>query len=123
MSIRFAQLLHDHALVRLDPRKDKTRGGILIPDTEAQPIRTGVVLQVGRGRRVKVRRRAEPGSYREIFRPIDVQVGERVAFLIGSVDTKTGQAVTHYLQEDERVIREDDILFAIPDGIDVEVSR
>jgi co-chaperonin GroES (HSP10) len=122
MAVRFSRLKSDHLLVKLDPRKEKTRGGIVIPETEAQPIRTGVILQAGPGRWTKVRRRGT-GEYKTVLRPMDAQVGERVAFLIGSVDTKTGQAVTHYLQEDERVIREDDVLFAIPDGIDLEVSR
>ena len=122
MSVTFTKLLGDHILVRLDPRKEKTSGGLHIPGTEAQPIRTGVILQVGPGRWVKVRRQST-GDYRSVPRPMQAVVGERVAFLIGSVDTKTGQAVTHYLQEDERVIREDDVLFVIPDGVDVEVTQ
>lgn len=118
----FKTLLSDRILVRLDPPKAKTSGGIVIPDNQPQRTRTGVILQVGPGRYVKVPRRGTQ-EYREVLRPIEAQMGERVAFLIGSVDTKTGQAVTHYLQEDERVIREDDILFAFSDDIDVEVTR
>lgn len=120
--MRFTRLFSDRILVRLDPRKEKTSGGILLPDTNAQAVRTGIVLDIGPGKLVKTRR-SGTSEYREVFRPIDVRRGEKVAFLIGSVDTKTGQAVTHYLQEDERVIREEDVLFAIPDGVDVEVSR
>lgn len=120
--MRIVRLLSDRLHVRLDPRKEKTAGGLVIPDTQAQPVRTGVILRRGPGRYVKTRR-GRTDEYRDVFRPMEAQTGERVAFLIGSVDTKSGQAVTHYLQEDERVIREDDVLFVIPDGIDVEVSR
>jgi co-chaperonin GroES (HSP10) len=118
----FKTLLTDRLLVRLEPLKEKTLGGIVIPGTKARTVRTGVILKAGPGRYVKVRRRGTQ-EYREVLRPVTAQAGERVAFLIGSVDTKTGQAVTHYLQEDERVIREDDVLFVIPDGIDVEVTQ
>ncbi len=118
----FKTLLADRLLVRLEPLREKTQGGILIPDTTAQTTRVGVILQAGPGRYVKVRRHGTQ-EYREVLRPMEARVGERVAFLIGSVDTKTGQAVTHYLQENERVIREEDVLGVIPDGTDVEVSQ
>lgn len=118
----FEKLLADRLLVRLDPLKEKTRGGLVIPGSKARTVRTGVVLEAGPGRRVRIYR-TDRQEYREVLRPLDTRVGERVAFLIGSVDTKTGQAVTHYLQEDERVIREDDVLFEIPDGVDVEVTQ
>ncbi len=120
--MRFLRLHSDNVLVRLDPRKERTSGGILIPDDKPQSARTGVILDVGPGRYVKVPRRGT-SEYREVFRPMQARKGEKVAFLIGSVDTKTGRAVTHYLQEDERVIREDDILFVFEDEVDVEVTR
>lgn len=117
----FEKLLADRLLVRLDPVR-KQIGSILVPDiARANPVRTGVILEAGPGRYVRFYDR-ERQKYREVLRPLDAHVGERVAFLIGSVDTKTGQAVTHYLQEDERVIREDDVLFEIPAGVNVEVS-
>ncbi len=118
--VQFARLLSDHVLVRLDPRKDKTSGGVLLPDTKEQEVRTGVIIGMGPGKHVKVRRRGT-SDYRGVFRPMTAKVGERVAFFIASVDTRSGKAVTHYLQEDERLIREDDILFVIEDG-DVDVT-
>jgi co-chaperonin GroES (HSP10) len=118
---QLVRLLTDRVHVRLDPRKEKTSGGLLIPETTAQAVRTGVVLHVGPGRYVKVRRRGTQ-DYREVLRSTVVTPGERVAFFIASVDTKTGKAVSHYLQEDERVIREDDILFVFDEGTDVEVT-
>jgi len=118
--IKRARWKADHVHVRLDPRKERTSSGILIPETKAQEIRTGVILDVGPGKYVKTRRRGT-SEYRGVFRPMEARKGERVAFFIASVDTKSGQAVTHYLQEDERLLREDDILFVIEDG-DVEVT-
>lgn len=120
MSITFSRLLTDRVLVRLEPQKTATSGGVLLVRDE--PYRTGVVVAAGPGRWVKVKRRGAEG-YREVLRPTEVREGERIVFPIGSVDTKVGKAVTHYLREDERVIREDDILFVIEDDTDVEVSR
>ncbi len=120
--MKFKRLLTDHVLVKLEPSREKTQGGIVIPGTSPHPLRLGRVLQVGPGRYRKVRRRSAP-DYAEVYHPMEAQPGDRVAFFIASVDTRSGQAVTYYLQEDERLIREDDILFVIPDGIDVEVTR
>jgi len=118
--IQFARLKSDRVHVRLDPRKETTSGGILIPQNKDQEIRTGVIIGVGPGKYVKTRRR-QVGDYHEVFRPMEAKVGERVAFFIASVDTKSGKAISHYLQEDERLIAEEDILFVIDEG-DVEVT-
>lgn len=119
--VQLARLNSDTVHVRLDPRKERTSGGILIPDNKEQEIRTGVILAVGPGKYVKTKR---PGTsdYREIFRPMEAKPGERVAFFIASVDTKSGKAISHYLQENERLIREEDILGVIEEGDDVEVT-
>ena len=117
----FSRLLNDCVLVRLDPVSHETKGGILIPDTQPHPLRKGVVLQVGPGRYRKVRRRGTD-KYDEVWRRLESKAGDRVAFFIASVDTKSGKAVAHYLAEDERVIRESDILFFLLDGADVEVT-
>lgn len=116
--IKLACLKSDNVHVRLDPRKDRTSGGIVIPENKDQSIRTGVILAVGPGKHVKVRK-SGTSDYREVFRPMQAQVGERVAFFIASVDTKGGKAISHYLQEDERLIREEDILGVIDDDVEV----
>lgn len=118
----FSRLLNDCVRVRLEPVPEKTAGGILIPSAEDCPLRKGVVLQVGPGRYTKVRRRGPDKKYDEVWRPLESKTGDRVAFFIASVDTKSGKAVSHYLAEDERVIRESDILFFLLDGTDVEVT-
>lgn len=117
----FRRLISDRVHVRLDPISEKTRGGIIIPDTSPRPVRKGVVLDVGPGRYVKVRQKGTT-TYSDRWLPVEVKKGDRVVFFSASVDTKTGQAVTYYLQEDERVIRENDVLFVIPEGADVEVT-
>jgi hypothetical protein len=115
------RLFSDHVRVHLEPPITQV-GSILVPDiARANAVRTGVILDVGPGKYVKTRKRGT-SEYRDVLRPMEAKKGERVAFLIGSVDTKSGKAVSHYLQEDERVIREDDILFVFEDGADVKVS-
>ena len=102
---------HDHVLVKIEPKPERTRGGLIIAGTTPHPVRVGTVLRLGQGRK-----------YRDRFLGMDVKLGERVVFLIGSVDTKSGQAISHHLSEDEVLIREPDILFAIPDDSTLEVT-
>lgn len=106
--MKFAKLLSDHVLVELEPARERTGGGIILPGTVAEPVRVGRVLQAGPGRRFKDR-----------FVPTSVQVGERVCFFIASADTKTGQAVTYHLEKDQRLMREQDILGVVADGVEV----
>jgi len=117
--VKFRLLLSDRLLVRLDPRRAQTRGGLVIPETEAQSVRTGTIQQVGLGKRERIRRKN--GEYREVLRPIEAKEGERIAFFIGSVDTRSGQSVSRYLLEDQCVIREDDVI-GVLEG-DVEVTQ
>jgi chaperonin GroES len=62
--------LHDRVLVRRVKVEEKTRGGILIPDTAKEKPIEGEVLAVG------------PGARDETGRiiPLDVKVGDRVLF-------------------------------------------
>jgi chaperonin GroES len=62
--------LHDRVLVRRVEVEEKTRGGILIPDTAKEKPIEGEVLAVG------------PGARDETGRiiPLDVKVGDRVLF-------------------------------------------
>lgn len=109
--MKIIKLLHDYLLVRLDPRKETTPGGII--RTTEQPIWTGVVLMTGPGR-----------QYVDKYLPIDVQVGERVAFLSAASDGHlSGLAIHEALvcnfagevvakMDEHRIIRENDVLFA-----------
>jgi len=62
--------LHDRVLVRRVKEEEKTRGGIIIPETAQEKPQEGEVIGVGPGAR------DEDGEY---IKP-DVQVGDRILF-------------------------------------------
>lgn len=62
--------LHDRVLVRRVKEEEKTRGGIIIPETAQEKPQEGEVIAVGPGAR------DEDGEY---IKP-DVQVGDRILF-------------------------------------------
>jgi chaperonin GroES len=62
--------LQDRVLVRRIEEEEKTRGGIIIPDTAKEKPMEGQVLAAGPGTR------GEDGK----LQPLDVKVGDRVLF-------------------------------------------
>ena len=62
--------LHDRVLVRRIEQEQKTRGGIIIPDTVKEKPMEGEVVAAGPGAR------SEDGK----ILPLDVKVGDRVLF-------------------------------------------
>ena len=62
--------LHDRVLVRRIEAEEKTRGGIIIPETAKEKPIEGEILAIG------------PGARDEMGRivPLDVKVGDRVLF-------------------------------------------
>jgi chaperonin GroES len=62
--------LHDRVLVRRIESDEKTRGGIIIPDTAKEKPIEGEVLAIGSGTR------DEHGH----VTPLDVKVGDRILF-------------------------------------------
>ena len=62
--------LHDRVVVKRIAAEEKTRGGIIIPDTAKEKPQQGEVLAVGPGGR------DEAGK----LIPIDLKVGDRVLF-------------------------------------------
>jgi chaperonin GroES len=62
--------LHDRVVVRRIAAEDKSRGGIIIPDTAKEKPQEGEVIAVGPGGR------DEAGK----LIPIDIKVGDRVLF-------------------------------------------
>ena len=62
--------LHDRVVVRRIEAEDKTKGGIIIPDTAKEKPQQGEVVAIGPGGR------DEAGK----LVPIDLQVGDRVLF-------------------------------------------
>ena len=64
------QPLHDRVLIRRIEAEEKTKGGILIPDTAQEKPMEGEVVAVGAGAR------GEDGK----LQPLDVKAGDRVLF-------------------------------------------
>ena len=62
--------LHDRVLVRRVEAEEKTKGGIIIPDTAKEKPQEGEVVAVGGGTR------AEDGK----VTPLDVKAGDRILF-------------------------------------------
>ncbi len=62
--------LHDRILVRRIESEEKTRGGIIIPDTAKEKPQVGEVIAVGSGAR------NEAGQ----VQPLDVVAGDRILF-------------------------------------------
>ncbi|MGL4962873.1 MAG: co-chaperone GroES [Inquilinus sp.] len=62
--------LHDRVLIRRLDQDEKTKGGIIIPDTAKEKPQEGEVIAVGPGLR------DEAGK----LQPLDVKAGDRVLF-------------------------------------------
>ncbi|WP_411906465.1 co-chaperone GroES [Rhizobium mayense] len=62
--------LHDRVVVRRIEAEDKTKGGIIIPDTAKEKPAEGEIVAVGSGTR------DERGN----LNPLDVKVGDRIIF-------------------------------------------
>ena len=62
--------LHDRVLVKRIEAEEKTKGGIIIPDTAKEKPQEGEVIAVGPGGR------DESGK----LTPIDIKVGDRILF-------------------------------------------
>jgi chaperonin GroES len=86
--------LHDRVIIRRLKEEEKSKGGIIIPDTAKEKPAEGEVMAVGSGKIL------ENGTVRKL----DVAVGNRVLF--GKYD---GTEVK-IDGEDRLIMREDDIL-------------
>ncbi len=62
--------LHDRVVVRRVNQEEKSRGGIIIPDTAQEKPMEGEIIAVGPGAR------ADDGT----LQPLDVKAGDRVLF-------------------------------------------
>lgn len=86
--------LRDRVLVKRLEEEEKSKGGIIIPDTAKEKPMEGEVVAVGKGRVL------DDGK----VQPIEVKVGDRVLFAkYAGTDVKIGG-------EDHLVISEDEIL-------------
>jgi chaperonin GroES len=86
--------LHDRILVRRIEEEQKTKGGLIIPDTAKEKPQEGTVIAVGKGRV------NEDGK----LRPLDVHKGDRVLF------AKYSGTEIQVVGDEHLIIREDDVL-------------
>jgi chaperonin GroES len=86
--------LHDRVLVRRVKEEEKTKGGIIIPDTAKEKPIEGKVIAVGNGR---VNDKGE-------VRKLEVKVGDKVLF------GKYNGTEVKVDGEEHLILREDDIL-------------
>jgi chaperonin GroES len=89
--------LQDRVIVRRVEEEEKTKGGIIIPDTAKEKPIEGKVIAVGKG---KVR---EDGK----VQPLDVKKGDRILF------GKYAGTEIKVEGEEHLIMREDDILGVI----------
>ena len=86
--------LHDRLLVQRLDEEEKSRGGIIIPDTAKEKPQSGRVLAVGPGRR---------GEDGELI-ALEVRVGDKVMF------AKYAGTEIKIDGEDRVILREEDVL-------------
>jgi len=85
--------LHDRVIVKRIEDEEKTKGGIIIPDTAKEKPQEGRIVAVGRGKR-------DDGK----VVPLDVKAGDKILFgkYAGAEITLAG--------EEHLILREEDIL-------------
>jgi chaperonin GroES len=86
--------LHDRLLVKRIAEEEKTKGGLIIPDTAREKPTEARVIAVGEGNVL------DDGK----LRPLDVRAGDRVLF-----GKYSGTEIQH-LGDEHLIIREDDVL-------------
>ena len=91
--------LQDRIIVKRVAEEEKTKGGIIIPDTAKEKPIEGKVLAAGNGKVL------EDGK----VRPLDVKAGDRVLF------SKYAGTEVRIDGEEHLIMREEDILGVIED--------
>jgi chaperonin GroES len=86
--------LGDRILVKRIKEEDKTKGGIIIPDTAKEKPQEGKVVAVGKGKVTKTGKLTAP----------DVKAGDRILF------GKYSGSEVKLEDEEHLILREDDIL-------------
>ena len=89
--------LHDRIVVARLEAEEKTKGGIIIPDTAKEKPVEGKVIAVGKG---KI---GDDGK----VRPLDVKVGDRILF------SKYSGSDIKISGEEHLIMREEDVLAVI----------
>ncbi|MBS1984382.1 MAG: co-chaperone GroES [Bdellovibrionales bacterium] len=89
--------LHDRLIVKRLAEEEKTKGGIIIPDTAKEKPLEATVIAVGHGRIL------EDGK----VRPMDVKAGDKILF------GKYAGTEIKIDGEEHLILREDDVLAVI----------
>jgi len=89
--------LQDRVIVKRIEEEEKSRGGIIIPDTAKEKPQEGKVVAVGKGKL------SEDGK----VTPLDVRVNDRILF------GKYSGTEINFDGEEHLIMREDDILGVI----------
>ena len=89
--------LHDRIIVKRVEEEEKTKGGIIIPDTAKEKPMEGKVIAIGKGKIL------EDGK----VQALDVKVGDRILF------GKYSGTEVKIEDEEHLIMREDDILGVI----------
>ena len=95
------QPLADRIVVRPLEALEKTKGGIVLPDTAKEKPQEGKVVAVGKGKTL------ESGK----VEPIEVKVGDKILY-----GKYTGTEITTREGEELLIMREDDVLAIIKDS-------
>jgi len=106
--------MNDWVLVKMKEFPEERNGILIIEDSSANKVRTGVVLAVGPGKRNK-----ETG-----FRtPTGLEPGLHIAFYRWNMEHQNGKRLVSFLDgigESLGLIRVSDILAASPEEIDIQ---
>lgn len=86
--------LHDRLIVKRLEEEEKTKGGIIIPDTAKEKPVEGKVIEVGKGKIT------EDGKHI----PMEVKKGDRILF------TRYGGTEVKIDGEEHLIMKEDDVL-------------
>ena len=89
--------LQDRILVKRVKEEERTKGGIIIPDTAKEKPQEGEVIAVGNGKVL------ENGK----LQPLDVKAGDRILF------SKYSGSEVKIEGEEYTILREDDVLGVI----------
>ena len=98
--------LHDRVVVRRLDAEEKTKGGIIIPDTAKEKPQEGEVIAVGPGAR------DESGK----LTPLDVKAGDRVLF------GKWSGTEVRIEGEDLLIMKESDIMGVVEQSLTKKVK-
>ncbi|MHA2335076.1 MAG: co-chaperone GroES [Candidatus Hodarchaeales archaeon] len=93
--------LKDKILIKADKDKEESTGGILIPEGSKEDVhKWGTVVAVGTGRVSRKGKRI----------PLEVRVGDRVLYVFALEKTETGKSIKAYVEEDQFLISESDVV-------------